>query len=113
MEGLSEFELEVLENLPVEPTGLSLAELADGVLDDRSPRARGRIRRALSAIDGVLGCLHVSTGNDDFGRYAVRTYAIRQSAMPAVRQLCNAAHRGSGHLSAYTGTSPNGVTESG
>jgi hypothetical protein len=57
MENLSEFDLEVLENLPVEPTGMSLAELADGLLDDRSPMAKGKVRRALESIERTLGGL--------------------------------------------------------
>ena len=42
MEHLNEFELEVLENLPVEPTGLSLTELADGPATSNAHRQRGR-----------------------------------------------------------------------
>ena len=85
MEGLNEFELEVLENLPVEPIGLSLAELADGLLDDRGPAARGRVRRALERIAEALSGLHVHTGNDDLGGFGVKMYGIPRSTMPRVR----------------------------
>ena len=87
MERLNEFELEVLENLPVEPTGLSLAELADGLLDDRSPAAKGKVRRALDRITEVLNGLHVRTGNDDLGGFGVKMYGVRRRKMPAVRRF--------------------------
>ena len=85
MERLNEFELEVLEVLPVEPTGLSLAELADGLLDNRSPAAKGKVRRALESISKVLGGLHVRTGNDELGGFAVKMYGVPSRKMAAVR----------------------------
>ena len=87
MERLSEFELEVLENLPVEPIGLSLAELADGLLGDRGPMGKGKVRRALEGIDAVLGGLHVRTGNDDLCGFGVKMYGVPRAKMPAVRQF--------------------------
>ena len=85
MEGLNDFELEVLENLPVEPTGLSLAELADGLLDNRSPAAKGKVRRALDRIAEALNGLHVCTGNDDLGGFGVQMYGVPRASMPSVR----------------------------
>ncbi len=85
MERLNEFELEVLEVLPVEPTGLSLAELADGLLDDRSPAAKGKVRRAVESVSKALGGLHVRKGNDDLGGFGIRMYAVPRSKMPQVR----------------------------
>ena len=85
MEGLNEFELEVLENLPVEPVGLSLAELADGLLDARSPAPKGKVRRALESISKALGGLHVRTGNDELGGFAVKMYGVPRRKMAAVR----------------------------
>jgi len=85
MEGLNEFELEVLENLPVEPVGLSLAELADGLLDARGPAAKGKVRRALESISKALGDLHVHTGNDELGGFAVKMYGVPRRTMAAVR----------------------------
>ena len=87
MERLNEFELEVLENLPVEPTGLSLAELADGLLDDRSPAAKGKMRRALENVSKAMGGLHVHMGNDDLGGFGVKMYGVRRPRMPAVRRF--------------------------
>ena len=88
MDRLNDFELQVLENLPVEPTGLSLTELADGLLDDRSPAARGKVRRALERIAEVLNGLHVQPGDDDLGGFGVKMYGIHRRRMPAVRRFC-------------------------
>ena len=87
MERLNDFERDVLENLPVEPVGLSLAELADGLLDDRSPSAKGKVRRALSRIAEALGSLHVRIGNDGLGGFGVRMYGIPRRTMPSVREF--------------------------
>jgi hypothetical protein len=85
MESLSAFDLEVLENLPVEPTGLSLAELADGLLSARSPAAKGKVRRALENICRVLGRLYVYTSNDDLDGFGVKMYGVPRVRMPRVR----------------------------
>ena len=87
MERLNEFELEVLESLPVQPTGMSLNELAEGLLDDRGPAARGKVRRALERIGEAVNGLHVQTGNDDLGGFGVKMYGIRRRKMPAVRRF--------------------------
>jgi len=87
MDGLSEFEMEVLANLPIEPTGFSLAELANDLLNDRGPAARGKVRRALDRIAEALGGLYVRTGNDDLGGFSVKMYGIRRRKMPAVRRF--------------------------
>jgi len=87
MEGLNEFELEVLENLPVELVGLSLAELADGLLDNRSPAAKGKVRRALESISKALGGLHVRTGNDELGGFAVKMYGVPRRRIICVREF--------------------------
>ena len=87
MERLNEFELEVLENLPVEPIGLSLAELADGLLDDRGPAAKGKVRLALERIAEVLNGLYIRTGNDDLGGFGVKLYGIPSRTMPSVRRF--------------------------
>jgi len=85
VESLNQFELELLENLPVEPIGLSLAELADGLLDNRSPRAKGQVRLALDSISKALGGLNVTKGNDDFGAFGVPMYGMRRDSAPLVR----------------------------
>ena len=86
MESLTEFELEVLENLPVEPLGMSLSELADGLLDDYSPAGKGKVLRALDRILVATGALYVCTGDDSLGGFG-RMYGIPQRMMPAVRQF--------------------------
>jgi hypothetical protein len=85
MERLDDFELEVLENLPVEPIGLSLTELADGLLDDCSPAAKGNVRRALENIARALGGLYVYSGNDDLGGFSVKMYGVPRAKMPRLR----------------------------
>ena len=85
MDHLSEFELEVLENLPVEPIGLSLTELADGLLDNRGPVAKGKVRRALENVARASGGLYVYSGNDDLGGFGVKMYGIPRRTMPSVR----------------------------
>lgn len=87
MEDLNELELEVLENLPVQPVGVSLAELADDLLGSRGPSARGKIRRALERISGAIGGLHMHTGNDDFGGARVKMFGIPTRKMPRVRRF--------------------------
>ena len=87
MDRLTEFELEILENLPVEPVGVSLAELADDLLNSRSPQAKGRIKRALKNIGIALGGLYVHNGDDDFGGYGVKMYGVPRSKMPGVREF--------------------------
>lgn len=87
MERLTEFEREVLANLPVEPTGLSLAELSEGLLNDRSPGARGKVRRALEHIAQALGGLYVCTGDDDLGGFGVKMFGLPQAQMSSVREF--------------------------
>ena len=87
MDRLTELELEVLACLPVEPLGVSLAELADDLLNSRSPQAKGRIKRALKNIGIELGGLYVGRGDDDFGGYAVKMYGVPRSKMPGVREF--------------------------
>ena len=89
MKHLNEFELEVLENLPFEPIGLSLAELADGLLDDRSPQAKGRIMLALKAIRRRVGGLWITRGDDDFGACQVKMYGLPREKATAVRLRCS------------------------
>lgn len=87
MDRLTEFELKVLENLPVEPLGVSLTELADGLLNNRSPQAKGRIKRALKNISSELEKLYIHSGDDDFSGYGVKMYGIPRATMPAIRKF--------------------------
>ena len=93
MERLNEFELEVLEILPVEPIGLSLAELADGLEGNRSPAAKGKLKAALDSIARAVGGLHTGQGNDRFGGFRVQTYGVRKADMPQVREFFGQALR--------------------
>ena len=87
MDRLTDFELQVLEILPVEPIGISLAELADGLLGNRSQQAKGKVKQALTNIATQLGGLYISLGDDDFGGYAVKMYGLPRTTMPAVREF--------------------------
>ena len=87
MDRLTEFELEILANLPVEPVGVSLTELADDLLNDRSQQGKGRIKRALKNIGIELGGLYIRTGDDYFGGYAVKMYGVPRAKMPGVREF--------------------------
>ena len=87
MDSLSEFELEILEILPVEPIGVSLTELADDLLNNRSQQAKGRIKRALKNVGKALGGLYVRSGDDDFGAFDVKMYGIPRTKMPGVREF--------------------------
>ena len=92
MDHLTEFELQVLENLPVEPLGVSLTELADDLLNNRGPQAKGRIKRALKNICSELGKLYVHSGDDDFGGYAVKMYGVPGSKISGVREFFATKH---------------------
>lgn len=88
---LSDWQLEVLSVLPTEPTGLTLAEIADGLLGSRGPIERGRVRQAIAAIAAVLGGVYRGRGNDEWGHFAVRTYGIRRPDVAAARRLLGGA----------------------
>ena len=90
MESLNDFELEVLENLPVEPNGLSIMELSEGLLNDCSPKAKGKIANALKRIGNVFGDLHRRVGNDYLDGFGCTMYGIPLVAMPKVRDFCAA-----------------------
>ena len=92
MDRLTEFELEILEILPVEPVGVSLAELADDLFNNRNQQAKGRIKRALKNIEIELEDLYVRTGDDDFGGYGVKMYGVPRSKIPGVREFFAAKH---------------------
>ena len=85
---LNDFEIEVLANLPVAPIGLSIPELADGLLAKRDPQARSKISVALNTISAILGVICVTIGNDDFGNCGVVLYGVRALDMPLVRRFC-------------------------
>ena len=75
---LSPLARELAETLPIEPNGLSLHELADGLLGRRDPAALGRIRKALDELAESVGGLAVRRGDcPEFGRYKVVLYGLR------------------------------------
>ena len=76
LELLSGLALEVLRNLPTEPVGLSLPELADGLLEDASPRGLGLARIAKDQVAAALGRLYMRQGDDDLGHADVRLYGV-------------------------------------
>lgn len=87
IKNLDSFALEILSNLPVEPTGLSLPELADGVLDNAGPQARSQVKHALEAVEAALGGLHLGRGDDDLGHADVRLYAVRRQDWDRVQRF--------------------------
>ena len=85
-ENLDGFDRRVLWNLPCEPNGLSLHELADGLLGYRGPRDLALVRESLRRIHEIVG-LSVRCGDDEFGHAAVNLYGISHDQMPTVRRL--------------------------
>ena len=53
--------------------------------DSGSPAAKGKVRRALESISKALGGLHVRTGNDELGGFAVKMCGVTKRKMVAVR----------------------------
>ena len=84
---LTPFERELLAVLPTEPVGLSLAELAEGLLDNSGPQARGRVKAALEHIRAALGGLYARRGDDDLGHADVELYAVRRAHRARVREF--------------------------
>jgi len=84
---LDELGREVLFSLPAEPNGLSLAELAEGILDARGPVHRGMVNDALRRIRRALGRnLATRRGEDGFG-YFTTLYGLPAPEMPRVRRF--------------------------
>ncbi len=93
MDTLSDFELQILENLPIEPNGLSVDELADGLLGNRGPKARAKVRRAVLVIAQVLDDIYVRRGDDDFGHADVPFFGIKAADAERVREFFEQAGR--------------------
>jgi len=81
---LDELGREVLFSLPFGGGGPSLHELADELLEDRSPRGLAAVRRALAAVELAAG-LERRTGMDAFGLAGVPMYALPRAARRRVR----------------------------
>jgi len=79
MRTLSPLAAELAETLPIEPNGLSLHELADGLLGRRDPATRGQVKAALNELDAAVGGLYIGRGHcPEFGRFKVRLYGLRR-----------------------------------
>lgn len=86
---LTDLDVELLEQMAVEPTGLSLAEYADGLFGRRDPASLGRVRRSLGRIEAVLGGLWFGRGDDAFGHYDVPVVAMRRCDRTKAARLAN------------------------
>lgn len=84
---LEDFDLQILENLPIEPNGLSVDELADGLLGNRGPKARAKIRRGILTIAQALDDIYVHRGDDDFGHADVPLWGVKATDAERVRQF--------------------------
>jgi len=83
-ERLPDDQVLVLSHLPIAPTLLSIGELADGILNGRSPAQRARLMEAVQGLDGFLpGGLQSAVMRDDFGRICPG-YAIPRRHAAAV-----------------------------
>ena len=87
LESLTAFERELLAVLPTEPVGLLLADLADGLLDNTGPQARGQVKAALDAVDRLLGGLCVGRGDDDLGHADVELYGVKRDDRSLVNEF--------------------------
>lgn len=74
--GLTKLERLILEHLPAAPNGLSVHELAAGLLDNRGPVARGEICAALKVLGVYLGGLAVTRGDDYLGHADVDLWGL-------------------------------------
>ena len=87
LDALTPAALVVLEHLPCAPNGLSVRELADGLLDSRGPAARGEIGSALQEIADTFAGLAVRRGDDFLGRADVELWGLPRDTHRVVRRL--------------------------
>lgn len=87
LQDLSDLELLILEHLPGTPNGLSVAELADGLLGNAGPEARGRVRRALRILEARLGGLAVRKGDDFLDHCDVELWGLPLDTHSVVARL--------------------------
>ena len=91
---LNAFDREVLLVLPVAPNGLSLAELADGLLGDRGQKAIGKVKASMWSIAVALETpLRIRTGNDTLGHAGVGLWGLPSEEMPRVRRFAACLRR--------------------
>lgn len=91
--GLTKLERLVLEHLPAAPNGLSVHELAEGLLDNRGPLARGEVRAALTVLDVYLGGLAVTRGDDYLGHADVDLWGLPADTHSVVARAFACAER--------------------
>jgi len=87
LENLNHLEWQILEDLPATPNGLSVAELADGLLDNAGPAARGQVRRALAVLDARLGGLAIRRGDDFLGHADVELWGLPKDTHAVVARM--------------------------
>lgn len=91
--GLTKLQRLVLEHLPAAPNGLSVHELAEGLLDNRGPAARGEILAALGVLDVYLGGLAVTRGDDFLGHADVGLWGLPLDTHGVVARAFTCAER--------------------
>lgn len=87
LQSLNDLERLILEHLPATPNGLSVAELADGLLDNAGPQARGQVRRALDILNIHLGGLAVRRGDDFLGHSDVELWGLPADTRSVVARV--------------------------
>ena len=92
LQSLTAFERELLAALSPEPVGLSLAELANGLLGNTGPQARGQVRAALNAVAELLGGLYVGRRDDDLGHADVPLYGVPAAYWPRPQEILPCSH---------------------
>jgi len=95
--------------LPCEPNGLSIHELAEGLLGRRDPVALGRVRRMLRGLSFLLGGLACRPGTDDFGHADVHLWGLPRDTYAVVRRLYEASKGRFPENGAGTDVDPDGL----
>ncbi len=90
LQSLSDLELLILEHLPGTPNGLSIWELADGLLGNAGPKARGQVKQALGILDESIGGLAIRRGDDFLGHCDVELWGLPADTRSVVsRMFCD------------------------
>jgi hypothetical protein len=84
---LTPFDIDLLASLPAAPNGLSLHELADGLLDNAGPQARGQVKAAVEVLRAGLGGLHVGRGDDEVSHADVPLYGVPAEHRARVKEI--------------------------
>lgn len=92
IETLNDLERLILEHLPAAPNGLSISELADGLVGNAGPQARGRVREALQVLAATLGGLTTRRGDDYLGHADVELWGLPRDTHGVVSRLFASLH---------------------